>query len=187
MSKTRHETHYEVLGVERDATSGEIKDAFITLSKSHHPDIHNHRAEPEFHEITMAYSVLRDPITRQAYDASLPSTMPVQQYPEPEPEPTFYVRRRPQSGAFFGRGGAGLSPSTFRPPWRPLSTQFPRSDPGVNPMTQLYISPDPAASSKQRLAFFERNSSRRLLLLRRSAIPLFTLGSVLGLGWITGS
>lgn len=36
----------------------------VQLSKTHHPDIPGHKVNPEFHEITEAYNVLRDPISR---------------------------------------------------------------------------------------------------------------------------
>ncbi|KAJ7146855.1 DnaJ domain-containing protein, partial [Mycena epipterygia] len=60
----RQGTHYDILGVRREATVDQIKTAFFALSKEHHPDVPHHKVKPEFHEITEAYNVLRDPVSR---------------------------------------------------------------------------------------------------------------------------
>ena len=61
---------YDVLGVARDATEGDIKKAYRRLAMEHHPDRNNgdKRAEEKFKELTEAYDVLRDPQKRAAYD-----------------------------------------------------------------------------------------------------------------------
>ncbi|MGE7928313.1 J domain-containing protein [Lysinibacillus xylanilyticus] len=66
-------THYETLGVSRDATQAEIKLAYRKLSKKHHPDVSggNKESEKIFLEVTEAYKVLKDQASREAYDARL--------------------------------------------------------------------------------------------------------------------
>jgi len=61
---------YEVLGVERTATVGEIKGAYRKLAKEHHPDTNqgDTTAEHRFKEINEAYDVLKDDQRRAAYD-----------------------------------------------------------------------------------------------------------------------
>ncbi len=61
--------YYEVLGVARDAATGEIKRAFRKLAFQHHPD-HNHDdgAADRFKEINEAYEVLSDTEKRSVYD-----------------------------------------------------------------------------------------------------------------------
>ena len=60
---------YVLLGVERDASEGEIKKAYRKLAMEFHPDRNPAPdAEAKFKEITEAYEVLRDPQRRAAYD-----------------------------------------------------------------------------------------------------------------------
>src|SRR6185503_17027621 len=62
--------YYEVLGVAREASEGDLKKAYRQLAMQHHPDRNNGdpAAEETFKEITEAYEVLRDPEKRQRYD-----------------------------------------------------------------------------------------------------------------------
>ncbi|KAF2441922.1 DnaJ-domain-containing protein [Karstenula rhodostoma CBS 690.94] len=66
-------THYQVLELKHDASAGEIKRQFYTLSKKHHPD-HNASdpdASTRFVAISEAYHVLSVPEKRAQYDAQL--------------------------------------------------------------------------------------------------------------------
>jgi molecular chaperone DnaJ len=62
--------YYEVLGVDRSASDGEIKKAFRTLARELHPDVNAHdpEAEEKFKEAAEAYEVLSDSQRRQTYD-----------------------------------------------------------------------------------------------------------------------
>ncbi|VAW36725.1 Chaperone protein DnaJ [hydrothermal vent metagenome] len=61
---------YEILGVKKDASAGEIKKAYRKLAKKYHPDINpnNKRAEAHFKEVNEAYDVLSDKDKRRDYD-----------------------------------------------------------------------------------------------------------------------
>lgn len=62
--------YYETLGVDRQASAGEIKRSFRRLARELHPDVNSSdpEAEVKFKAAAEAYEVLSDPRRRQTYD-----------------------------------------------------------------------------------------------------------------------
>lgn len=70
---SRRKTHYEILGLKNDASSAEIRSAFVNLAKEIHPD--KNPNDPDNHSkfvlLNEAYMVLSKPLSRQEYDVNL--------------------------------------------------------------------------------------------------------------------
>ncbi len=62
--------YYQILGVNRNASEKEIKQAYRRLARKHHPDLNpgDKSAEARFKEINAAYEVLSNPEKRKKYD-----------------------------------------------------------------------------------------------------------------------
>jgi DnaJ-class molecular chaperone len=61
---------YQVLGVSRNASQEEIKQAYRKLAKKLHPDLNpgNKKVEQQFKEVSAAYDLLSDPEKRARFD-----------------------------------------------------------------------------------------------------------------------
>jgi curved DNA-binding protein len=100
--------YYKVMGVARDATEAQIKQAYRKLARKYHPDVSKEPdAEARFKEVGEAYEVLRSAEKRAAYDQLGSGPRPGQDFRPP-----------PDFGAGFefagaGPGGAGGDYSDF--------------------------------------------------------------------------
>jgi Ca-activated chloride channel family protein len=72
--------YYTILGVLRDATADEIRQAYLASAQRFHPDKNTAAGETElFLEVQQAYEVISNPKRRKAYDAILPKVEPISQ------------------------------------------------------------------------------------------------------------
>lgn len=78
-------THYEVLGLERDASPEEVKHAYRRLARATHPDAGGNPGL--FRLITQAHETLSNPQSRADYDRSI-SQAPVSTVEQPTTEPS---------------------------------------------------------------------------------------------------
>ena len=62
--------YYKILGIEKNATAKDIKDAYRKLARKHHPDLNpnDKEAHKKFQQINEANEVLSDPEKRKKYD-----------------------------------------------------------------------------------------------------------------------
>jgi curved DNA-binding protein len=66
---TAYRDYYEALGVPRDASDEQIRSAYRSFARRHHPDVNKEPgSEDRFKEVSEAYEVLRDPERRAQYD-----------------------------------------------------------------------------------------------------------------------
>jgi hypothetical protein len=86
-------THFEVLGIPRDSTEAQVKEAYFRMAKRFHPDAHHDPAlsdlrdklEAVFIRLGDAYEVLRNPRIRASYEKALDARAP---RPEPAATPS---------------------------------------------------------------------------------------------------
>ena len=91
--------YYKVMGVARDATEAQIKQAYRKLARKYHPDVSKEAdAEARFKDVGEAYEVLRNPEKRAAYDRLGSGPRPGEDFRPP-----------PDFGSGFEFSGAGPS------------------------------------------------------------------------------
>src|SRR5580698_1847789 len=98
--------YYKVMGVARDATEAQIKQAYRKLARKYHPDVSKEKdAEARVKEVGEAYEVLKNPEKRAAYDQLGKDYRPGQDFrPPPNWDSGFEF-----SGAGPGAGNADYS------------------------------------------------------------------------------
>jgi len=96
--------HYETLGVAETASPEELKSAFRSLAKKHHPDMGGDQAK--FQQINEAYSTLSDPNARAHYDHT-------RRNPQPQYNPYGQAQHRGGGNPFEFHFNFGGGPDPF--------------------------------------------------------------------------
>jgi curved DNA-binding protein CbpA len=116
-------THYEMLGVEEDATQEELKLAFRSAALLNHPD---KGGDPDtFHELQMAFNALDNQKLRDAYDEELRAAREraslvegAADHPKEAKSAPARVKTAPTPGSKRGKKVAGMGGGE----WKGLST-----------------------------------------------------------------
>jgi curved DNA-binding protein CbpA len=97
------QNHYQVLGVSLDADATQIRAAYVSLLKRYHPDqasVHEGVDNaPKIERIIHAYRVLKDPASRNQYDATLRPAARPSSRPNGTPPP--FARAIPRTAPPF--------------------------------------------------------------------------------------
>src|SRR5690554_6716271 len=93
--------YYKILGIDKSATTADIKKAYRKAARKHHPDLNfnNKAAEKKFQQINEANEVLSDPKKRKKYD----------QYGKDWQHADAYEQAKQSKGAYQGQGYQGGS------------------------------------------------------------------------------
>lgn len=109
--------YYDILGVKRDASEKDIKQAYRRLARKYHPDLNpgNKSAEARFKEINQAYEVISDKEKRQKYDQFGDQWQHADQFTQAgrQQTPSWNFDQGDGTSFHFGDGDAGGLDSLF--------------------------------------------------------------------------
>ena len=106
-----YKDYYKVLGVPRTSDADQIRKAFRSLARQHHPDVAKDKrgGEERFKEINEAYEVLGDPEKRKKYDALGTDWREHGFTPPPRSQPGYRQTRSSGGAEDFEFRGTGFS------------------------------------------------------------------------------
>ncbi len=118
-------THYEILGLPRDASEADVKSAYFRQARRFHPDHHDpglhevrDKLEAIFIRVGQAYDVLKNTQARLGYDARLPRLPAAVS----SPPPAGSAPAAPRGTAPAARPAAPSAPSAPAPPLTPATS-----------------------------------------------------------------
>lgn len=99
--------YYKILGIDKSASSGDIKKAYRKLARKYHPDLNpsDKEAERKFKEINEANEVLSNPANRKKYDEHGKDWQHADEFQKAKQQQRQYQRGGQQSP--FGDFGGG--------------------------------------------------------------------------------
>ena len=149
MASMNDKDYYAILGVEKDASTDDIRKAFQQKARKLHPDINKEPdAEERFKEVSEAYAVLSDPDKRKRYDA-LRSGNPFAGYGSSPSQQGGYSDPFGFGGGPFGWGPFGNATSRRRSrAYRPRA--------GADVVYELTVDAETASSGAHRGVTYQR-------------------------------
>jgi molecular chaperone DnaJ len=99
--------YYDTLGVKRDASDKDIKQAYRRMARKYHPDVNpgNKSAEAKFKEVNAAYEVLSDKEKRQKYDKYGDKWQYADQFEQAGQQQSQYWEDSPRGSTSYHFGG----------------------------------------------------------------------------------
>jgi len=127
----RSHTHFQVLGVARDATEAQVREAYFRLAKRFHPDVHHDDAlsdlrdqlEEIFTRLGEAYEVLCNPRIRASYERALAREEGITTHSH---EPFDPGRREEEAAEAIRRGSESLARERYWEAIRLFESAIPR-------------------------------------------------------------
>lgn len=110
-----YKDYYQVLGVDKTATTDQIKKAYRKLARQHHPDVNPNdpEAERKFKEVNEAHEVLSDDEKRRKYDQLGADWQRYQQAGTGGRGGFDWAQYQQQAGGFGGFGGTEFKGGDF--------------------------------------------------------------------------
>ncbi|MCI5065886.1 DnaJ domain-containing protein [bacterium] len=112
--------YYEILGIEKDASTEQIREAYREIARVYHPDsnfydeILDEALPPEamdkFKEITSAYNTLVNEEKRKLYDETLPPELTTWESGEESVSHSDWVKKKVRSSGVYAMGQFGSVP-----------------------------------------------------------------------------
>jgi len=149
--------YYDILGVRRDATIGEIKKAYRTLAKKYHPDTGKTKNPEIFQEIAEAYEVISSPVKRMEFERE------------------YFGKKKETSAGFSGRAAqqqprAPAYQPAMPPPEQHRPQEPPMDEKRLRLKVRQSIDPTPA---KYKLAQYLLNSNKNPVEAERLLSDVF--------------
>ena len=137
-------THFEILGVSRDATEAQVREAYFRLAKRFHPDVHHDAAlsdlrdklEELFTRLGEAYEVLCSPRIRASYERELARQEGAQAVPIAAADPAL---GREAAAAAIEKGSESLAQERYWEAIRLFESAIPRAEGGLRQRARILL------------------------------------------------
>jgi hypothetical protein len=137
-------THFEILGVSRDATEAQVREAYFRLAKRFHPDVHHDAAlsdlrdklEELFTRLGEAYEALCSPRIRASYERELARQAGAQAVPIAVADPAL---GREAAAEAIEKGSESLAQERYWEAIRLFESAIPRAEGDLRQQARILL------------------------------------------------